>query len=150
MKSKTAVVAMVLLSLLLAPLVSLRAQDLEGADLEVLEPSLVTDPAPTATATAAAWPVCQNGHWIRSSEGYPAVCTIEHIDDLIGQLTRIITAGVASGAFTASDPAAVARAVFHATGRFHDPGYFAVWERPGVDDDFAAVVALLLRGLRAD
>jgi len=86
MKSKTAVVAMVLLSLLLAPLVSLRAQDLEGADLEVLEPSLVTDPAPTATATAAAWPVCQNGHWIRSSEGYPAVCTKEHIDDLIGPL----------------------------------------------------------------
>jgi AcrR family transcriptional regulator len=75
---------------------------------------------------------------------------VEHIDDLIGQLTRIITAGVTSGVFTASDPVAEARAVFHATGRFHDPGYFAVWERPGVDDDFATVVALLLRGLRAD
>ncbi|MDX5568032.1 TetR family transcriptional regulator [Streptomyces sp. ID05-04B] len=71
----------------------------------------------------------------------------EHLADLTGQLTRIIEGGVASGAFTAPDPAAAARAVFHATGRFHDPGYHRVWERPGVEDDFTAVVDLLLRGL---
>ncbi|AVV42712.1 TetR family transcriptional regulator [Streptomyces sp. P3] len=72
----------------------------------------------------------------------------EHLADLTGQLTRIIEGGVASGAFTAPDPAAAARAVFHATGRFHAPGYHRVWERPGVEDDFTAVVDLLLRGLR--
>lgn len=70
----------------------------------------------------------------------------DHLADLTGQLTSIIEAGVASGAFTTADPAASARAVFHATGRFHDPGYFEVWERPDVDDDFTAVVDLLLRG----
>ncbi|MDX3802518.1 TetR/AcrR family transcriptional regulator [Streptomyces sp. AK04-3B] len=73
----------------------------------------------------------------------------EHLDDLTGQLTRIIEAGVASGAFAAPAPQAAARAVFHATGRFHDPGYHRVWERPGVEEDFTAVVDLLLRGLRA-
>ncbi|MDQ0830854.1 AcrR family transcriptional regulator [Streptomyces achromogenes] len=73
----------------------------------------------------------------------------EHLADLTGQLTRIIEAGVASGAFTAPDPRATARAVFHATGRFHDPGYHRVWQRQGVEDDFTAVVDLLLRGLRA-
>jgi len=72
----------------------------------------------------------------------------EHIADLTGQLTRIIEAGVASGRFAAPDPQSAARAVFHATGRFHDPGYHRVWERPGVEDDFTAVVDLLLRGLR--
>ncbi|MFF1548372.1 TetR family transcriptional regulator [Streptomyces sp. NPDC058291] len=73
----------------------------------------------------------------------------EHLADLTGQLTRIVEAGVESGAFTAADPATTARAVFHATARFHDPGYFEVWRRPGVEDDFAALVDLLLRGLRA-
>ncbi|OQR61362.1 TetR family transcriptional regulator [Streptomyces maremycinicus] len=73
----------------------------------------------------------------------------EHLADLTGQLTRIIEAGVASGAFTAPDPRTSAVAVFHATGRFHDPGYSRVWERPGAQRDFTALVDLLLRGLRA-
>ncbi|MFI7497759.1 TetR family transcriptional regulator [Streptomyces sp. NPDC049687] len=73
----------------------------------------------------------------------------EHLADLTGQLTRIIEAGAGAGAFTAPDPATEARAVFQATGRFHDPGYFEVWERPEADADFTALVDLLLRGLRA-
>ncbi|MGW1268843.1 TetR family transcriptional regulator [Streptomyces sp. NPDC002491] len=73
----------------------------------------------------------------------------EHLADLTGQLTRIIEEGVEAGAFTAPDPETAARAVFHATGRFHDPGYHRVWERPGVEGDFTALVDLLLRGLRA-
>ncbi|WP_406009050.1 TetR family transcriptional regulator [Streptomyces sp. NBC_00637] len=73
----------------------------------------------------------------------------EHLADLTGQLTRIIEAGIASGAFTAPDPRVSAVAVFHATGRFHDPGYSRVWERPGAQEDFVALVDLLLRGLRA-
>ncbi|MFJ9863727.1 TetR family transcriptional regulator [Streptomyces sp. NPDC101165] len=71
----------------------------------------------------------------------------EHITDLTAQLTRIIQDGVAAGAFTASDPAATARAVFQATGRFHDPGYAREWRQPGVEEEFTAVVDLLLRGL---
>ncbi|MFF5185049.1 TetR family transcriptional regulator [Streptomyces sp. NPDC000345] len=73
----------------------------------------------------------------------------EHIDDLTGQLARIIAAGAEAGVFTAADPQTEARAVFQATGRFHDPGYRAEWERPEAGGDFAAVVELLLRGLRA-
>jgi hypothetical protein len=76
-------ITLMLLALLLAPLAGLRAQD-AGADLELLEPSLVQS-TPTATASTA-WPVCQTGHWVRSSPGYPAVCTKEHVDDMFGPL----------------------------------------------------------------
>ncbi|MGW6910522.1 TetR family transcriptional regulator [Streptomyces sp. NPDC054940] len=72
-----------------------------------------------------------------------------HIADLTGQLAQIIEAGVGAGTFTAADPAATARAVFQATGRFHDPCYAREWEEPGAEDDFAAMLELLLRGLGA-
>lgn len=71
----------------------------------------------------------------------------EHIADLAAQLTRIIEDGVAAGAFTAADPAAAARAVFHATGRFHDPCHAAEWKSPSIEADFTGVVDLVLRGL---
>jgi len=41
------------------------------------------------------------------------------------------------------------RVTIQATARFHDPSYAAVWSQPGADDEFAALRALLLRGLRA-
>ncbi|GAP45545.1 TetR family transcriptional regulator [Streptomyces azureus] len=72
----------------------------------------------------------------------------DHIADLTAQLTRIIQAGVETGDFTAADPQATARAVFQATGRFHDPCHAREWERPGAEADFTAVVDLLIRGLR--
>ncbi|WP_340379728.1 TetR family transcriptional regulator [Streptomyces sp. SS7] len=72
-----------------------------------------------------------------------------HIADLTGQLATIITAGVAAGTFAACDPPAAARAVFHATARFHDPRYLTVWERPEAQADFEALVDLLVRGLGA-
>ncbi|WP_262063654.1 TetR family transcriptional regulator [Streptomyces sp. STR69] len=71
-----------------------------------------------------------------------------HIDELTGQLTEIIRAGVATGVFTVPDPAVAARAVFQATGRFHDPSYSREWRKPGVETEFEAMVELLLRGLR--
>ncbi|MGW1782937.1 TetR family transcriptional regulator [Streptomyces sp. NPDC002143] len=71
-----------------------------------------------------------------------------HLDDLTGQLTAIIAAGVDSGAFATPDPAVAARAVFQATARFHDPTYFREWEQPEAEDDFTALVDLLLEGLR--
>ena len=73
----------------------------------------------------------------------------EHIDELTEQLTRIVADGVAAGVFHSDDPAVSARAVFQATGRFHDPAYAGEWVGPRADADFAAVVELLLRGLRA-
>ncbi|EGX56138.1 TetR family transcriptional regulator [Streptomyces zinciresistens K42] len=73
----------------------------------------------------------------------------EHIAELTGQLTEIVRAGVAAGAFAAEDPATAAGAVFRATDRFHDPHYAGEWEKPGAESDFRAVVDLLLRGLRA-
>ncbi|WP_089106727.1 TetR family transcriptional regulator [Streptomyces hyaluromycini] len=78
-------------------------------------------------------------------ENGPAVT--EHIADLTGQLTGIIRDGAGTGVFTVPDPAAAARTVFQATGRFHDPGYAREWVRPEAEADFGALVELLLRGL---
>lgn len=76
-----------------------------------------------------------------------AGATGEHIDELTGQLERIISAGAGTGVFAVPDAAVAARAVFQATDRFHDPRYAREWERPGAEGDFAAVVELLVRGL---
>ncbi|MEV7191227.1 TetR family transcriptional regulator [Streptomyces sp. NPDC093510] len=72
----------------------------------------------------------------------------DHIADLTSQLTTIIQEGVQRGDFTSPDPALSARAVFDATGRFHDPAYAAHWSRPGIEAAFTAVLDLTLRGLR--
>jgi AcrR family transcriptional regulator len=71
-----------------------------------------------------------------------------HVAELTGQLTVIVRDGVEAGTFTVDDPASAARALFQATGRFHDPGYAKDWEQPGVEGEFEAVVDLLVRGLR--
>ncbi|MBN0048256.1 TetR family transcriptional regulator [Streptomyces actuosus] len=81
--------------------------------------------------------------------GENGTAVAEHIGDLIAQLARIVRAGVDTGAFAAADPDRTARAVFQAGGRFHDPCHARAWEKPGVEDDFAAVVDLMLRGLAA-
>lgn len=73
----------------------------------------------------------------------------EHIAELTGQLTELVRAGVAAGAFTSEDPAVTAGALFRATDRFHDPHYAREWELPGAEGHFEALVDLLLRGLRA-
>jgi AcrR family transcriptional regulator len=70
-----------------------------------------------------------------------------HVDLLIGQLARIIADGVERGEFAVDDPRAAARAVFDATGRFHNPLYAAQWSDPGIDAAFEGVWALILRGL---
>lgn len=71
-----------------------------------------------------------------------------HLGELIDQLTRIIAEGVAAGTLAAPDVPAAARAVFDATGRFHDPQYVADWLSPTILTEFEAVTALLIRGLR--
>ncbi|WP_405993439.1 TetR/AcrR family transcriptional regulator [Streptomyces sp. NBC_00986] len=72
-----------------------------------------------------------------------------HLDELIGQLTAIVGAGVESGVFKAADPAVAARAVFQGANCFHDPSYAREWRKPGADAEFEALVELLVRGLRS-
>ncbi|MFG2328527.1 TetR family transcriptional regulator [Streptomyces sp. NPDC048604] len=72
-----------------------------------------------------------------------------HLEVLVGQVRTVVEEGVRDGEFTAPEPEATARALFSATAHFHDPAYAPEWRRPTVDADFDAVVALLLRGLRA-
>ncbi|MFB6619550.1 TetR family transcriptional regulator [Streptomyces sp. NPDC056367] len=72
-----------------------------------------------------------------------------HLNELIDQLARIIAEGVAAGTIAADDVPAAARAVFDATGRFHDPQYAADWRSPRILAEFEAVTALIIRGLRA-
>ncbi|MFF1875404.1 TetR family transcriptional regulator [Streptomyces sp. CB03911] len=76
--------------------------------------------------------------------------TVEaHIETLTGQIASILQDGIHQGAFTPSHTGNAARAVFHATARFHDPEYAGQWSAPKVDEDFEAVWSLLLNGLRS-
>jgi AcrR family transcriptional regulator len=79
-----------------------------------------------------------------------------HIEEMVGQLARIIADGLAQAEFglPAGAPAdgphgvrAAARAVWDATSRFHDPTYAPEWTDPDIDAAYAAVRALVLTGL---
>jgi AcrR family transcriptional regulator len=72
-----------------------------------------------------------------------------HVDDLVGQLARIIADGVARGELAAADPATAGQAVFDATARFHNPTHAPEWADLGIDAAFAAVRSLVLHGLGA-
>lgn len=72
-----------------------------------------------------------------------------HVDNLTGQIARILADGIRRGEFTAVDPAAAGRAVFDATARFHNPVHAAEWADPGIDVAFEGVWALVLAGLGA-
>ncbi len=76
-----------------------------------------------------------------------AEVTAAHVDELVVQLARIVADGVLDGTLVSDDPAVTARAVFDATGRFHNPTHRAEWSSPAIDAEFDAVWALLLRGL---
>ncbi|MFF3762833.1 TetR/AcrR family transcriptional regulator [Streptomyces sp. NPDC001922] len=75
----------------------------------------------------------------------------QHIDDLVGQLAKILRDGCDQGVFAAPETGfdATARAVFDATGRFHDPAYAMEWSAPEITTAFAGVRDLVLRGLRS-
>ncbi|MFJ7259726.1 TetR family transcriptional regulator [Streptomyces globosus] len=72
-----------------------------------------------------------------------------HLAELVEQLGRIIAEGVEAGSLDVADVPAAARAVFDATGRFHDPQYAAEWTSPTIGREFEAVTSLVIRGLRA-
>jgi AcrR family transcriptional regulator len=70
-----------------------------------------------------------------------------HVEALVAQLARIIADGVRRGEFAVDDPHAAARAVFDATGRFHNPLHAAEWSDPHIDSAMQDVLSLVLRGL---
>jgi AcrR family transcriptional regulator len=72
---------------------------------------------------------------------------VAHIDFVVGQLTKVITEGVARGEIASADPGATALAVFDAMAKFHNPAARAGWIRPEIDESFANVWSLLRDGL---
>jgi hypothetical protein len=72
-----------------------------------------------------------------------------HVAFLLDQIRTIVADGMAGGHFAAGDPEEIARAVLHATTRFTDPTHAAEWHSPEVDTEAAAVVSLILDGIRA-
>jgi hypothetical protein len=71
------------------------------------------------------------------------------VEALAAQLARIIADGVQRGEFAVDDPHAAARAVFDATGRFHNPLHAAEWSDPHIDTAMHDVLSLIVRGLAA-
>lgn len=72
-----------------------------------------------------------------------------HVEELVGQVARILADGVARGEFAVADVPAMARAVFDATARFHNPVHAPEWSDPGIDAAFEGVWSLVLAGLAA-
>jgi len=72
-----------------------------------------------------------------------------HVGFLVAQVRDIIIDGIATGDFVAGEPEVIARAVLNATSRFHDPTHAAEWHSPETEGDSAAVVSLIIDGLRA-
>ncbi|WP_130332786.1 TetR family transcriptional regulator [Micromonospora kangleipakensis] len=72
-----------------------------------------------------------------------------HLDILAGQLALIVADGVAAGDLVADDADRAGRTLLQATARFHHPAHVAEWADPALDDDFTAVIDVLLRGLGA-
>ena len=71
-----------------------------------------------------------------------------HVDDLTGQLARIIADGVTRGELAAADPATAGRAVFDATARFHNPTHAPEWADPSIDAAYQGVRSLVLQAGR--
>jgi AcrR family transcriptional regulator len=70
-----------------------------------------------------------------------------HVETLVDQLARIISDGVAAGVFQAPNARVAARAVFDATGRFHNPAHAAEWSDPDIDAAYEGVRDLVVAGL---
>ncbi|MCP2248712.1 TetR family transcriptional regulator [Lentzea aerocolonigenes] len=71
-----------------------------------------------------------------------------HVDHLVGQVARIIQAGVDTQEFVTDDVPKTALAVWDATEKFHHPAHAQEWGDPHIQDAFDAVVSLVIAGLR--
>ncbi|MFG1694047.1 TetR/AcrR family transcriptional regulator [Nonomuraea sp. NPDC049309] len=80
--------------------------------------------------------------------GHSTVAT-GHVADLLRQLTAIVADGVDDGSFRAGDAEVIARAVFHATAKFHHLAHAAEWQEPGIETQLDEVCSLILQGLQA-
>ncbi|MEV5749891.1 TetR family transcriptional regulator [Actinoallomurus sp. NPDC052308] len=72
-----------------------------------------------------------------------------HVAFLFAQIRAIVVDGIAGGDFAAGEPEVIARAIFNATSRFHDPTHAAEWSSPEVEAESASVISLILDGIRA-
>lgn len=73
----------------------------------------------------------------------------QHVRELLNQLTAIVDEGQETGTFHVADAERTARAVFHATARFHHPARTDAWDDPALSEQFEAVWNLVRKGLRA-
>jgi AcrR family transcriptional regulator len=71
-----------------------------------------------------------------------------HLEHLVGQVARIIRAGVDTQEFVTDDVEKTAQAVWDATQVFHHPAHAQEWGNPHIQDAFDAVVSLVVAGLR--
>ena len=76
--------------------------------------------------------------------------TQAHIDHMIGEIAGLIDEGVAAGEFGPVDGHNMARLFVQATARFHHPAHVGEWTDPAIDDDYDAVLDLLLRAISLD
>lgn len=72
-----------------------------------------------------------------------------HVAFLLDEIRAIVVDGIASGDFAPGEPETIARAVFDATTRFHDPTHAAEWCLPEVEAASDSVISLILNGIRA-
>ncbi|SDG32649.1 transcriptional regulator, TetR family [Lentzea fradiae] len=77
-----------------------------------------------------------------------SVVSAYHLECLVGQLTSIIAAGVETHEFVTDDVESTAQAVWDATLMFHHPAHAQEWGNPHVQEQFDAVVSLVVDGLR--
>ena len=75
--------------------------------------------------------------------------TQAHVEELVGQLAKIIEDGIAAGEFAKSNPLRTAKAVFAATIRFHHPAHHKKWAAGDTNRDLKDVLRILLAGLKA-
>ncbi|MEV6241856.1 TetR family transcriptional regulator [Lentzea sp. NPDC051838] len=71
-----------------------------------------------------------------------------HVGHLVGQVARIIRAGVDTQEFVTDDVETTAQAVWTATEKFHHPAHAQEWGDPHIQAAFDAVVSLVVAGLR--
>ena len=101
----------------------------------IKQKTLGEDPEMFATYLALAQEACQA---VRS-----------HRECLMDQIAHMLSDGVEQGVFELADIKTTARTLFDATSRFHHPAHAEEWKDPDVAARIDAVLALLLRGLRA-
>jgi AcrR family transcriptional regulator len=73
-----------------------------------------------------------------------------HIENLSGQIARILADGVEAGVFDIADIEGTARAVLDATARFHDPAHAAEWVDPRSGEAFARVWTLIITAIASN